>query len=243
MDTSSTFVDRIKTKHNVTSDYAVAALLGVHRSAMSKHRHGQRDAWDDVIGLRIADLLEIDPAYVLACLSAERTKRPDVAKVWKKVAGGFVALILAVLFLGSPQPVQASSTCTGYVLCEVRYRRVLAWLLGALLGVFSLSATAADPWSRADVTREAVYQALAVVDWGQTLDIENHPGLYETNFILGKHPSRARINAYFLTTGALHFAATHYLPREWRPVFQYVSIGIEVGAVSNNYKLGVKLAF
>lgn len=130
-----------------------------------------------------------------------------------------------------------------YPLCEARRRRLLAWLLAAFLGVFCLPAQAADPWTPADKAREAVFVALMAVDLGQTLDIEHHPELYETNPILGEHPSRRRIATYFLTTTALHLLAVDALPARWRAAVQYVSIGIEAGATGNNYRLGLKLAF
>jgi hypothetical protein len=221
----------------------MAKLLGLTRSAMSTHRTGKVKSFGEETALRIAELLDLNPAYVLACLAAERAKRPDVAKVWKKVAGGFMALMLAVLSLGQPQPAQASQTADNMYYAKTRHRRRRAWLLGALLGLCGLSAQAADPWSAQDKGREAVYLTTWALDWGQTRDIENHPGLYETNRFLGEHPSRGDINRYFLGGAVLHLVMVHYLPARYRPAFQYLTIGMQVGTLDNNYRLGLNLDF
>ena len=103
---------------------------------------------------------------------------------------------------------------------------------------------AADPWSKADKTREAIYLTLHVVDWGQSLDIAKNPQLYtEGNHILGEHPSVKRVNAYFATTALLHAGIVHVLPSRYRPAFQYFWIGVEAGVVALNYKAGLKVNF
>lgn len=121
--------------------------------------------------------------------------------------------------------------------------RLPALLMVGFLVLFSSLSQAADPWSTADVTREAVYLAVVAVDWGQTLDIANHDGYTETNPMLGPHPGRGNINKYFLAGIVLQAAAIHYLPARWRPVVQNVGIGFEVGTTMRNYKIGLSLDF
>ena len=97
-------------------------------------------------------------------------------------------------------------------------------LLAALL-LTAGTAQAADPWTRQDVALQATYATLHVLDWGQTRYIADHPREhYERNPILGRHPSRGRVDAYFATTLALHTLVTHLLPAraetfgvEWSP--------------------------
>ncbi len=106
----------------------------------------------------------------------------------------------------------------------------------------------ADEWTTADTAREVTYLALHVVDWGQTLEVSNHPEKYhEHNVILGKHPSRGEVNAYFIATGLLHpvvsYGLRKYTPDGWVQAWQYVTIGIEVGATANNFKLGIGFGF
>ena len=42
----------------------------------------------------------------------------------------------------------------------------------------STNANAFDEWTKQDITLQAVYTVLHVVDWGQTLDIANNPKQY-----------------------------------------------------------------
>lgn len=117
-------------------------------------------------------------------------------------------------------------------------------LLLLLSFLLAAPALAADPWSPADKATEAAYLLLHAADWGQTLYIAEHPESYvETNGILGEHPSRKRVNAYFITMALLHVGAVHVLPSRWRPVFQYFWIGVEAGVVTNNYRAGVRMDF
>lgn len=101
---------------------------------------------------------------------------------------------------------------------------------------------AADPWSSADIARESAYLFLHAIDWKQTRYASMYPHLFvEKNTILGEHPSKKRIDTYFLTTAILHVGAVHFMPKAWRPAFQYFWIGVEVGAVTNNYIIGIRL--
>ena len=64
---------------------------------------------------------------------------------------------------------------------------------------------------------EYAFAAMLLVDYGQTRDIRNHPDRYETNRLLGPHPSDVRIRNYFLTAAVVHPVVTHLLPEQYRP--------------------------
>ena len=117
-----------------------------------------------------------------------------------------------------------------------------------------------DDWTKADVYRESAYFILHVADWRQTLYISKHPDeFFEKNPILGAHPSDSEVNRYFIATGLLHVAASHYLPKagrllpetwqrnlyvdHWRKAFQYSTIFIEADYVYSNYRAGIKIFF
>lgn len=86
--------------------------------------------------------------------------------------------------------------------------------------------------------------ALHVADWGQTLDIADHPErFYERNPVLGRHPSRGEVNRWFLGTALLHPVVSYVLPKPYREVWQYVTIGVEVGCVGSNARIGVGFGF
>jgi len=44
-------------------------------------------------------------------------------------------------------------------------------------------------------------------------------------------------------TAALHLAASYFLPKGWRDVFQYVTIGDKLNATVNNASIGIKVSF
>ncbi len=246
MQTSLEFLTAIRARYpeKTHSDYATAKLLGFSRSAMSLHKMGRVHAFSDETGLRIAELLDLKPGYVMACLASERAKRPDVALAWKKVAGGLFALYISHFFAwDGTATAQATTKTTCGVIHYAKSRRLLAALLGAFLGLFGGAALAADPWSTGDKVREGVYLTLLAADWGQTLDIENHDGYKEGNPFLGPDPSRSRITTWVLSTALVHVAAVHVLPARWRPIFQYLSIGIEANMVNHNASMGLRLAF
>ena len=107
METSKDFTSAIKARYGIESDYQLAKLLGITRSAMSKYRTGVCHVFGEDIGYRIAELLDLDAGYVLSCLAAERSKDIKVKKVWQRLAElTRVAIIAPVLFAvtlaGSP---------------------------------------------------------------------------------------------------------------------------------------------
>ena len=102
----------------------------------------------------------------------------------------------------------------------------------------------ADEWTTADTKREAVYLTLHTLDWAQTREIARNPDKWhEQNAILGKHPSVSQVDRYFIATGALQFAVAYYLPAEYRKAFQYITTGIEIGAVTHNLSIGIGVRF
>lgn len=77
-------------------------------------------------------------------------------------------------------------------------------------------------------------------DFDTTMDIENHPELYERNKILGKHPSRDRIRIYFASLGMIHSTIAYLLPEDVAKFFQSMYIYNHAKAVINNEKNGLK---
>lgn len=102
----------------------------------------------------------------------------------------------------------------------------------------------ASDWTNKDTLVETTYLAMHTADWLQTLKIRDpHCPLHEANPVLGRKPSRGKVNAYFLATGIAHILIAHSLPPKTRHWFQVVTIGMEVGCIGNNYSLGVRVKF
>ena len=102
----------------------------------------------------------------------------------------------------------------------------------------------ASDWSKEDTAREAVWISLHTIDWGQTLEIARHPKeFYELNPVLGKHPSVGNVNLYMGAAAIIHPAVSYILPKKWRKVWQYISIGVSSTCVINNFHVGLGVKF
>jgi len=88
MKTTLDFVEAVSRKLGGASDYAVAKELKISRSAISKYRHGQA-GFDDETALKVARVLDIDPAAVAAASHAERAKTPEVRQMWASIFDRF----------------------------------------------------------------------------------------------------------------------------------------------------------
>jgi hypothetical protein len=100
-----------------------------------------------------------------------------------------------------------------------------------------------EDWTKADTAREVVRATLEVIDWGQTLAIVDNPQYHETNFLLGNHPSRSRVNSYFLAGTVLHPFVAGMLRKPYRTWFQHLSIGLSGYCVINNHAIGLRMAW
>ncbi|OCS48825.1 DUF3693 domain-containing protein [Ralstonia pickettii] len=88
MKTTLEFLDAISAKLGGASDYAIAKHLEVTRASVSKWRNGH-GGFDDETAIRVARILDIDPAIVLFASHAERTKTPAAKGVWMALANRF----------------------------------------------------------------------------------------------------------------------------------------------------------
>lgn len=123
--TTNEFLDQVKARYGLKSDYALAGKLGLTRSMVSAYRNGKRMLGEEV-AVKVADLLELPPGYVLACIEAERSHVPAIRKAWEDLAdlvkrhGAAAAVALAVapaLALESAARLGRAAVC---ILCKVR---------------------------------------------------------------------------------------------------------------------------
>ena len=112
----------------------------------------------------------------------------------------------------------------------------------------------ADAWAKGDVALEVAWGVAHMVDWGTTRDLSKRydEGLYETNIILGRHPSTNKIDLYMGACMVLHPIITDILPKkattlgiDWNPrsAWQYISLGVSAGAAGSNLSLGLHIDF
>jgi predicted alpha/beta hydrolase family esterase len=117
--------------------------------------------------------------------------------------------------------------------------RTARYLAGAAIAAFFLSAARAE-WSATDRALLAGAMAFHLADWRQTRVIAGDDRWYERNPILGRYPSTAQVDRYFLATGLAMAAAAHFLPQYRRALLLgYLTVG--VFSVGNNLALGVRV--
>lgn len=101
MKTTADFLDELQKKLAVNSDYAVGKLLGIHRQQLSHYRL-LKGAFDDAMCLRVAEILELDSAYVMACMHYQRAKAPEVKRAWAHAAEVLYGLAACLMLVALP---------------------------------------------------------------------------------------------------------------------------------------------
>src|SRR5258705_11699767 len=90
----------------------------------------------------------------------------------------------------------------------------------------------AGDWGGTDTAYQAAYTTLLAADCAQTRWGASHQGRFEeSNPLLGKHPSKGKINNICIATGLGHFGVSYILPLGARRLWQSGGIIIEGYAV------------
>jgi len=99
------WLDQVKTRYGLTSDYQLAQKLGITRAAVSKYRNG-KDLIGNPVAITIAKLLEIPPEVMVVASQAERARQPIEKAVWEsilqKLGGMAAALVLGLTLTQAP---------------------------------------------------------------------------------------------------------------------------------------------
>lgn len=106
--TTVEFLDAVKRRHGLTSDYQLAKKLAWTPQRLSGYRIGRREL-DDEGCVQIAEALELPPAYVMACVAAARAKDASIKKHWLAAArllktGTAAAILVTAGLLSQPAP-------------------------------------------------------------------------------------------------------------------------------------------
>jgi hypothetical protein len=124
----------------------------------------------------------------------------------------------------------------------------LAVMLLALLAPAVSRAETTWRWNALDYSLEAAFLGAAALDWTYTLEGTQHRdrynGVTEWNPILGKTPSRARVNTMIPLAMVGHAAVAAALPHGfWRTAWQASWTYVELDAARQWWALGVALRF
>lgn len=90
------YLESVKRKLDLPSDYALAKVLGVTRSNISNLQTG-RSAMCDESAVKVAEILGMPSGRVLIDMHLERSKAPEVKAAWaglmEKISASFDALM------------------------------------------------------------------------------------------------------------------------------------------------------
>ncbi len=82
---TSMYLDALKARLNLPSDYAAAKRLGVSQQRISNYRSGRQQMDDDLIP-KVAELLEVDPAIVAFDIYAARATSGFARELFGRLA-------------------------------------------------------------------------------------------------------------------------------------------------------------
>ncbi|CAJ8531352.1 helix-turn-helix domain-containing protein [Burkholderia pseudomallei] len=125
MKTTVEYLDAIKVRLDLPSDYAVAKALGLTRAAVSKQRLGH-SVFDDTTALRVAEILGVDPMEVISAANAERARDEETRRLWERAWGkvtgatAVVAIAAGIGLSAAPSTAKASPVRNdGLILCQI----------------------------------------------------------------------------------------------------------------------------
>jgi len=99
------YLDLLRKKLGLPSDYALQKPLAVSKSQLSSYRTG-KDSLSDAMCVRVAELCNLPIGQVLLDAHIERSKTPEVKAAWRamaeKISASFNALMLCTASCFSP---------------------------------------------------------------------------------------------------------------------------------------------
>ena len=90
MRTTVEYLDAVKAKLGLPSDYAAAKALRIAHSAISRYRNG-KGSFDDEVAFRVAEILDINPLEVIVSARAERAANEEARSRWESYWDNFSA--------------------------------------------------------------------------------------------------------------------------------------------------------
>lgn len=95
------YLDAVKARHDLKSDYALAKLLHITPTTIYTYRAG-RGEMDATTAVKVAELLAVNPLGVIAAVELARAKSEQSRKVWLRYAAAVTIAVLGALpFPGS----------------------------------------------------------------------------------------------------------------------------------------------
>jgi DNA-binding XRE family transcriptional regulator len=99
------YLDEVRRKLDLPSDYAVAKVLGVTRESVSGWRNN-KSPFGIETAMKIGEILGIDGHAIYADGQIERAKNPQVVDFWKTISEKFSESFKTLLSGASPRRIR-----------------------------------------------------------------------------------------------------------------------------------------
>ena len=120
---------------------------------------------------------------------------------------------------------------------KMQYTLALNLALALALPLSAASVSAQSDWTPVQSALEVTTLIALDIDYHQTLRIHEYPRAWESNPLLGKHPSSARIKTYFPIATLAQFLIADSLETPARNMFLGGLLVLEIGVTSKNRRL------
>ncbi|MFM0097504.1 helix-turn-helix domain-containing protein [Paraburkholderia nemoris] len=149
MKTTVQYLDAVRERLHLPSDYAVSKVLGITTAAVSKYRNGH-GGFDDLTAAKVAEILGVDPLEVISACYFARAKDDRTRGLWEgiwgKAVGATAVATLTMCAVGLsvvPTPSQAAqNTDNGasiYIMSNNRSTTNMPLTVDATLVIAALS--------------------------------------------------------------------------------------------------------
>ena len=120
---------------------------------------------------------------------------------------------------------------------------IILFLLCSNANALDLKKYYKEPLTKFDKANIVLFNVLQTIDMLQTLEIANNDDYYETNKVLGKHPSEAHVVTYFVARGIAHYHLTNIVPAKYRNFFHGYNVIYNYNTIKDNHELGIRIDF
>jgi len=126
----------------------------------------------------------------------------------------------------------------------MRYQAIIVIILVLIFAVPTKS-YAGEPWDNTDKVLYTLDLAVTLMDYKQTMQIaregpDTNWNVYETNPILGKHPTEQEVTIYFVGREIMKYYIADYLKPSYRKIFLIASFFATKTLVQRNLTLGLR---
>lgn len=105
MKTTVEYLDAVKVKLDLPSDYALAKVLGLTHTSIIAYRNG-RSALGIETSMKIGEILKLDGHAIYADGQIERAKNPQISDFWKSISEKFSESFKSLLSGASPRRIR-----------------------------------------------------------------------------------------------------------------------------------------